>query len=273
MWLAKRAVLGGLQALLGGCNEHLDCEAAVPPSGRSVAAAWHPEQPAATMFLQAVAELEGAHEGLAGMFEDSKQRSSQGAQQAQQAQVQRECAADLEAGKPPSGGLAGNSKAAVAGASGTLGEPPIGGSLQRQPAKSGPSSPHSHPAPGSPHSQRALSSPRSQHTPSSPRSQHAPSSPRSQLSPAEAAALHARLEQLSLSRLSSMRLTFRGKHTPPMFCFELAVRSFAWSKYAYRHWVSRSPVVLARHCIRAGSGYRIWCVLRLRGASMRAGTG
>ena len=38
------------------------------------------------MCPQAVAELEGAHEGFAGMFEDSKQRSSQGTQQAQQTQ-------------------------------------------------------------------------------------------------------------------------------------------------------------------------------------------
>lgn len=74
--------------------------------------------------------------------------------------------------------------------------------------------------------------------PGGPRSVQAPGSPRLQLSAAEATAAHAQLERLSLSRLSSVQLSFQRERQPPMFCFELAVCLFAWSKYAYRHWVS-----------------------------------
>ena len=177
-----------------------------------------------------MAELEGAQEGLAGIFEDTKQRTGALAQQALQAehavQVQQEAQQAQQQQQQQAQQRTGSSHddppaSMLAGSRGTLGSPPSAGSPQQA---------------------ASLDSPRSQQAPGSPRSQqahHSPgSSPRYQLSPAQAAALHARLERLSLSRLTSMRLSFRRDHTPPMFCFELAVRSFAWSKYAYRHWVS-----------------------------------
>lgn len=162
------------------------------------------------------------------MFEGPRQRTTQDAQQAQQAQpVQQADTGDVEAGKPAGSSLTGRQ---VGGNLGALGAPPAAG--------------------GSPNGKKAAypDSPRSQQALGSPRSQQAPSSPRLQLSPAEAAALHARLERLSLSRLTSTRLSLWREQTLPMFCMELAVRSFAWSKYAYRHWVRRPGRELISCC-------------------------